>query len=283
MRISYLSKGYFDYADDKRAYGRIDYKDPGEEDKASAVFEELRSKGWVVDDDCQPEDGWNEGLIPLENSSDFGDLYDDYRAAKRLVLATFRKGKGKKYIKSSADDSLSDKFAGFDKHKYYKLYSDLFHTITDGMNADLPNNLKKAFKMVGGTCRITTLTPKYVQFDGVVGDNYTVGGGILLKYLQGDASRYAEDLTMAYFKTTEGADVRCNTYEFSDWYQSLWKVDASSKINASSSDEVLYVIKDSHGNQLSRPNPDDNELWDRVDAMEARGRKGLCVVVYTGE
>lgn len=26
------------------------------------------------------------------------------------------------------------------------------------------------------------------------------------------------------------------------------------------SKEVLYVIKDSHGNQLSRPNPDDNEL-----------------------
>lgn len=49
------------------------------------------------------------------------------------------------------------------------------------------------------------------------------------------------------------------------------------------SKKVLYVIRDSHGNQLSRPNPDDNELWDRVDAMEARGRRGLCVVVYTGE
>lgn len=46
---------------------------------------------------------------------------------------------------------------------------------------------------------------------------------------------------------------------------------------------VLYVIKDSHGNQLSRPNPDDGELWDRVSSMEARGRKGLSVVVYTGD
>jgi hypothetical protein len=46
---------------------------------------------------------------------------------------------------------------------------------------------------------------------------------------------------------------------------------------------VLYVIKDSHGNQLSRPNPDDGELWDRVSAMEARGRRGLSVVVYTKE
>lgn len=45
----------------------------------------------------------------------------------------------------------------------------------------------------------------------------------------------------------------------------------------------LYVIKDRHGNQLSAPNPDDSELWDRVESMEARGRTGLSVVVYTGK
>lgn len=45
---------------------------------------------------------------------------------------------------------------------------------------------------------------------------------------------------------------------------------------------VLYVIKDKWGHQLSAPNPDDNELWDRVSDMEVRGRSGLCVVAYTG-
>lgn len=45
----------------------------------------------------------------------------------------------------------------------------------------------------------------------------------------------------------------------------------------------LYIIRDSQGNQLSAPNPDDDELWDRVASMEARGRRGLCVVVYTGK
>ena len=45
---------------------------------------------------------------------------------------------------------------------------------------------------------------------------------------------------------------------------------------------VLYVIKDKWGHQLSAPNPDDNELWDRVSDMEGRGRTGLCVVAYTG-
>ena len=44
---------------------------------------------------------------------------------------------------------------------------------------------------------------------------------------------------------------------------------------------VLYVIRDNHGNILSRPTEDDGELWDRVSSMEARGRRGLCVVVYT--
>ena len=46
-------------------------------------------------------------------------------------------------------------------------------------------------------------------------------------------------------------------------------------------DTILYVIKDRHGNILSRPNEDDGELWDRVSSMEARGRRGLSVVVCT--
>ena len=47
--------------------------------------------------------------------------------------------------------------------------------------------------------------------------------------------------------------------------------------------EILYIIKDGHGHQLSRPNQDDNELWDRVDSMDPYGKKGYRVVVYTGE
>lgn len=53
--------------------------------------------------------------------------------------------------------------------------------------------------------------------------------------------------------------------------------------NQNEAEEILYVIKDSHGNQLSKPNADDSELWDRVASMEARGRRGLRVVVYTGK
>ena len=45
--------------------------------------------------------------------------------------------------------------------------------------------------------------------------------------------------------------------------------------------EILYVIKDRNGRQLSSPNKDDGELWDRVSDMEARGMRGLSVVVYT--
>ena len=44
--------------------------------------------------------------------------------------------------------------------------------------------------------------------------------------------------------------------------------------------EILYIIKDKNGKQLSAPSKDDSALWDRVEAMEARGREGLSVVVY---
>lgn len=46
-------------------------------------------------------------------------------------------------------------------------------------------------------------------------------------------------------------------------------------------DKPLYIIKDKFGNQLSAPNSDDSELWDRVASMEARGKTGLRVVAYT--
>ena len=126
------------------------------------------------------------------------------------------------YVKSSrynSDPSSLSKFEGFDKQKYYRLYSDLFHTITDGMNADLSNNIKEAFKKVGGSCRITSLRDDYIAFDGWVNRaaGYSCGGSIKSDYLENDARRLAEDLTMGYFKTTEGKDVGCNTYEFTDW------------------------------------------------------------------
>ncbi len=60
-------------------------------------------------------------------------------------------------------------------------------------------------------------------------------------------------------------------------------VDLYSYFNESEEARPLYIIRDSHGNQLSAPNPDDEELWDRVASMEARGRRGLCVVAYTGK
>lgn len=61
------------------------------------------------------------------------------------------------------------------------------------------------------------------------------------------------------------------------------KVFGAKAKNQNEAEEILYVIKDSHGNQLSKPNADDSELWDRVASMEARGRRGLYVVVYTGK
>lgn len=126
----------------------------------------------------------------------------------------------KRYIRNSRYDSEPEslsKFEYFDRQKYYNLYVNLFRTITDGMNADLKNNIKKAFELVGGKCGIEYASDRYIKFDGRVYPDYTVGGSISLEYLEGDARRLAEDLTMASFRTTEGKDVPCNTYEFIDW------------------------------------------------------------------
>jgi len=122
----------------------------------------------------------------------------------------------KRYIKSS-ENSVFD---GFDRQEYFKLYTDLFHTITDGANADIPNNIRQAFSMVNGKARyVRAESPTYIKFDGVVDSNYTVGGVVRLDSLQGDARRLAEDLTMAYFRTNGGADVSCNTYSFVNWFR----------------------------------------------------------------
>lgn len=44
-----------------------------------------------------------------------------------------------------------------------------------------------------------------------------------------------------------------------------------------------FIIVDRNGRQLSSPNTDDGELWDRVSSMEARGQRGLKVVAYTSD
>lgn len=122
----------------------------------------------------------------------------------------------KRYIRASEQDV----FSGFDRQKYYKMYTDLFHTITDGANADIPNNIKEAFKLAGGRAFYARAeSPTYIKFDGMVGSDYTIGGNLSLNSLQGDARRLAEDLTMAYFRTTEGAKVPCNTYDFVNWFR----------------------------------------------------------------
>lgn len=185
----------------------------------------------------------------------------------------------KRYIRNSrynSKPSSVSKFEGFDKKKYYDLYVDLFRTITDGMNADLPNNIKEAFKKVGGNCRITSLRDDYVAFDGWVNraagtinnnSTYSCGGSIKLDYLENDARRLAEDLTMGYFKTTEGSDVGCNTYEFVDWILSSTKVNSKSvtaskvlKIKRKSGNIDTYIYKREDG-QGSVYEPADSDDW----------------------
>lgn len=68
-----------------------------------------------------------------------------------------------------------------------------------------------------------------------------------------------------------------------DYYITIKVDDRACNESLKEDKEILYIIKDRQGNQLSRPNLDDNELWDRVDSMDPYGKKGYRVVAYTGE
>lgn len=80
-----------------------------------------------------------------------------------------------------------------------------------------------------------------------------------------------EKVTKAYLEDEGFATLQAAKDEIDKWNDEA-KLDEST--------QPLYIIKDNKGNQLSAPNPDDGELWDRVASMEARGRRGLSVVAY---
>ena len=80
-----------------------------------------------------------------------------------------------------------------------------------------------------------------------------------------------EKVTKAYLEDEGFATLQDAKDEIDKWNDEA-KLDEST--------QPLYIIKDNKGNQLSAPNPDDGELWDRVASMEARGKTGLSVVAY---
>ena len=138
-------------------------------------------------------------------------------------------------------------------------------------------------------------------------ENDEDGWGDRVEQILEPTIRKVEDLAYEVRNTVRGANTGCDTTDeladyvdeviedFEDANSSLRheaeEIDESKSIEVfgakpgklKEAEEILYVIKDSHGNQLSRPTVDDGELWDRVASMEARGRRGLSVVVYTGK
>lgn len=123
-----------------------------------------------------------------------------------------------------------------------------------------------------------------------IGDSVTVKN-----YKNGDIYKFVKlgnSNTIGAFKNVNGVNHMASPQHVFGWAKdSLIYANFKPQFNYNESvrdmnklnnkNKVLYVIKDSHGNQLSAPSEDDYELWDRVAAMEARGRRGLSVVVYT--
>lgn len=120
--------------------------------------------------------------------------------------------------------------------------------------------------------------------------------------LRRDNKKYSKGETDQDYLNMINADLEDQEYYLDDFSDAVFTMDTLPRDNlfkaikdgikkfgadtlkeSAGTNEVLYIIKDNHGNQLSAPNPNDSELWDRVEAMEARGKRGLSVVVYTGK
>lgn len=99
-----------------------------------------------------------------------------------------------------------------------------------------------------------------------------------------DAYKYFTDISDKYFPNTKKIESEvkklysehkgdpCWDEAYRRWLDSPNEEDDS---------EILYVIKDRHGNQLSSTSPNESALWKRVSSLEAKGRTGLSVVVYS--
>ena len=123
-----------------------------------------------------------------------------------------------------------------------------------------------------------------------IGDSVTVKN-----YKNGDIYKFVKlgnSNTIGAFKNINGVNHMASPQHVFGWAKdSLIYANFKPQFNYNESvqnmnklnnkNKVLYVIKDSRGNQLSAPSEDDYELWDRVAAMEARGKRGLRVVAYT--
>ena len=109
-----------------------------------------------------------------------------------------------KMWRKNKDESLYEDFdSDSARNKCKEFYRELKWDLPEGDNADLPNNVVKAFEKAGGRCRISRKTPKGFKYDGDV-KGFTISGNIFLNSLQSDLNRLAEDLTMAYYVSLGG-------------------------------------------------------------------------------
>lgn len=154
-----------------------------------------------------------------------------------------RCGPGKFFIKGVCDDGRTRYVDFFRKARSYVPFANYKDDVTESFEDDGPVYVASSIDSL---------------------NNYCAG--------LGDACKKLRDGNMCSYRDYE--------VEFVDGEYNVYLLES---LDESKENRPLYIIKDSHGNQLSAPNSDDEELWDRVASMEARGRRGLCVVVYTGK
>ena len=91
------------------------------------------------------------------------------------------------------------------------VYNDVLDTLYEGSNADLVDNIKKVFTLVGGNVNVQAKSDDYIEYQGSISHDgqkdYRISGSVLRNTLKGDLNRLAEDLTMAYYRTKLGGQL----------------------------------------------------------------------------
>ena len=134
------------------------------------------------------------------------DIYDE-EAKFDVVLqyvTDWLKSRGKlkesKSIKESTDLSITKELD--------TVYNNILDTLYEGSNADLVDNIKKVFTLVGGNVNVRAESDDYIKYQGYISHgeqkDYRISGSVLRSTLKGDLNRLAEDLTMAYYRTKLG-------------------------------------------------------------------------------
>ena len=90
-------------------------------------------------------------------------------------------------------------------NELYRVYDHALELLHDGANADVVNNIERAFESIGGEGFVKAESSTYIKYKGYIPwkghEEYVIQGSISMSRMTADFNMLAEDITMAYYRT----------------------------------------------------------------------------------